>query len=70
LKGGKSEREFCSKEDHRYDVFSHHNCEIIIENLSLALLQIPIDTIGKHGILKFDLDFGPVLHNFSIDIGL
>jgi hypothetical protein len=36
----------------------------------LALLKIPLDAIGKHGILKFDLDFGPVLHNFSIDIGL
>ncbi|CAF1233998.1 unnamed protein product [Rotaria sordida] len=34
-----------------------------------ALLEIPLDTIGKHGIIKFDLDFGPVLHNFSIDIG-
>ncbi|CAF3547058.1 unnamed protein product [Rotaria socialis] len=34
-----------------------------------ALLQIPLDTIGKHGIIKFDLSFGPVLHNFSIDIG-
>ncbi|CAF2891295.1 unnamed protein product [Rotaria sp. Silwood2] len=34
-----------------------------------ALLQIPLDTIGKHGIIKFDLSFGPVLHNFTIDIG-
>jgi hypothetical protein len=38
--------------------------------LYLALLKIPLDTIGKHGIVKFDLNFGPVLHNFSIDIGL
>ncbi|CAF0780543.1 unnamed protein product [Rotaria sp. Silwood1] len=34
-----------------------------------ALLQIPLDAIGKHGIVKFDLSFGPVLHNISIDIG-
>lgn len=29
-----------------------------------------MDKIGQHGIIKFDLNFGPVLHNFSIDIGL
>lgn len=34
-----------------------------------ALLRIPLNTIGQHGIIKFDLHFGPVLHNFSIDIG-
>ncbi|CAF1339759.1 unnamed protein product [Adineta steineri] len=34
-----------------------------------ALLQIPLEKIGQHGIIKFDLNFGPVLHNFSIDIG-
>ena len=28
-----------------------------------------MNAIGKHGIIKFDLQFGPVLHNFSIDIG-
>ena len=37
--------------------------------LLLASLQIPLDTIGQQGIVKFDLAFGPVLHNFSIDIG-
>ncbi|CAF1663773.1 unnamed protein product [Adineta ricciae] len=34
-----------------------------------ALLEIPLSKLGPHGIVKFDLSFGPVLHNYSIDIG-
>ncbi|CAF1219516.1 unnamed protein product, partial [Didymodactylos carnosus] len=34
-----------------------------------ALLKIPLDKIGSYGLIKLDVEFGPVLHNFSIDIG-
>ncbi len=49
--------------------FSSQTKQFIRLFLYLALLEIPLETIGKHGIVKFDLYFGPVLHNFSIDIG-
>ena len=60
------------KVEHRLSVDDRRRLHFFLYNdvYYLALLKIPLDKIGKHGIIKFDLDFGPVLHNFSIDIGL
>lgn len=34
-----------------------------------ALIEIPLNVLGLYGLIKLELDFGPVLHNFSIDLG-
>ena len=47
----------------------HDSRALMSLSFLLASLRIPLDTIGQHGIVKLDLAFGPVLHNFSIDIG-